>query len=283
MFKLLLAKLCPSYRSRKKAKVIKELSSPLSAPVDDHEGHMDLPVLEMPGDHVVGHTSLFVSVDVARRDEWLGEKYLDYMLAQTVLKNTPGRDGVTSLNGDLIQRLARFRYDNCCEELNLKRVRRYQPTDAGQFALPVNYREILLGWIGSILSRGTLEERNVLPHVVAQCSQQHSPEIFQSTGSVNTNSESDTAGQQDPTYEDLSSEESETDIWRYTKTLQETTAGKDSVPLYKETLVRAYPPRFRYEVTYRGKKATGEAGNKKRAKHLASKKLCELLHIKLPD
>ena len=116
-----------------------------------------------------------------------------------------------------------------------------------------------------------------------QSSQQHGLKIFPSTCVNNSNSVLGTVGQQDPAYEDSSSEESETDIWRYTKTLQELYAGQDFVPLYKETTVRAYPPKFRCEVTYGGKMALGEAGSKKLAKHRASKKLCKLLSIKVPD
>lgn len=91
MFRSLLAKLFPRYRSR--TKVIEELSSP----VDNHEDHMDLPVCELPADQVVSDT-LFLSTDAACRDQWLGEKYLECMLALTSVKSISGSDGITTLN-----------------------------------------------------------------------------------------------------------------------------------------------------------------------------------------
>ncbi|KEF60192.1 uncharacterized protein A1O9_05042 [Exophiala aquamarina CBS 119918] len=242
-----------------------------------------MPASELPADNLVNKISLYISSEATSRDEWLGDKYLEYTLAQISLKNTSVSDGVTSLNGRLIQSLAHFRYDICCGELKARGVRQYQPSDPGRFAHPVNFRSTLLGWIGSILCRGMPEERGALPQAIMQSSQCHSSDTFQINNSIGTNADSGILVQQDSTSEDSASEETEGEIWRYTATLHELTAGKASVPIYTETAICADPAKFRCEIKYRGKKVSGEASSKKKAKHRASKKLCQLLNIGVAD
>jgi hypothetical protein len=73
------------------------------------------------------------------------------------------------------------------------------------------------------------------------------------------------------------------DTWRYTKALQERYLGGDAVPIYREFVVRAYPPLFGSEVSFEGRIYSGQAGNKKLAKHRASKLLCDSLGITLSE
>jgi Double-stranded RNA binding motif len=133
------------------------------------------------------------------------------------------------------------------------------------------------------MSRGTREERAVLDHAVIDSSHQHRLMAINNPGNDNTTTHSTVPEPRESPDEDSPSEDSQTEIWRYTKTLQERFAGKGVVPIYDEPTIRGYPPRFRTEVTYRGQKFSGEAGNKKLAKHRASKRLCESLDINLPE
>jgi Double-stranded RNA binding motif len=160
-------------------------------------------------------------------------------------------------------------------------IRHYQCTELGNFQGHVNFREAALGWIGAILRRGTREERAVLDRAVIDNSNQHHLIAADSAENVNITVETTVAEPRESPGEDSPSEDSQTDIWRYTKTLQERFAGKDVVPIYHESTVRGYPPKFRAEVTYRGRRVSGEAGNKKLAKHRASKRLCESLDINI--
>jgi hypothetical protein len=93
----ILAKIFPRYRSPNKIKVVKG-SSPFSKQADSFSEEMASAVCELSADNAVGQTSLFVSAQITHRDEWLGEKYIEFALAHTLLRNTSGSNGATSLN-----------------------------------------------------------------------------------------------------------------------------------------------------------------------------------------
>lgn len=73
----------------------------------DSRADMVLAVSELPADSNVGKTSLFDSKETTLKDEWLGEKYLNYVLAQLVLRNTSGSMEIITLN------VFRVSYTNC--------------------------------------------------------------------------------------------------------------------------------------------------------------------------
>ena len=130
--------------------------------------------------------------------------------------------------------------------------------------------------------RGTREERDILDSAIIDSSHQQRGTVVNSTGNYNTTSQTSVPEPQEVLDEESPSEDSQTEIWRYTRTLQDRFAGSGVAPIYHESTIRGYPPNFRAEVTYRGQRFSGEAGNKKLAKHRASKKLCESLDISLP-
>jgi hypothetical protein len=93
----ILAKILSCYRSPNKTKVVKD-SSLFPTQADNFGEEMASAVCELPADNAVGQTSLFASVEVTHRDEWLGEKYLEYALAHMLLRHRSGSNGVTLLN-----------------------------------------------------------------------------------------------------------------------------------------------------------------------------------------
>ncbi|KIW87028.1 uncharacterized protein Z519_12325 [Cladophialophora bantiana CBS 173.52] len=237
---------------------------------------------ELPADSAVGNTSLFGSNEITQKDGWLGEKYLEYALAHLLLRHTPDSHEIISLNGSLFQELAGFRYDNLCRQLRNNGVRQYRSPAPGHFQGHVNFREDAVCWIGAIVRRGTKNERAILDHAIVDNSDSHSP-TFNSTTDITTSAQTVVTNQEESPDEEPTSTDSESDIWLYTNTLQERFAGKDVVPIYEETMIRRYPPRFRAVVTFRGKNFSGEAGNKKLAKHRASKKLCGAFEIEVRE
>ena len=64
----------------------------------DIRADMALAVPELPADSIAGNTSLFISKDTAQKDEWLGEKYLNYVLAHLLLRHASGSMEIVSLN-----------------------------------------------------------------------------------------------------------------------------------------------------------------------------------------
>jgi hypothetical protein len=59
---------------------------------------MAFSVSELPANSNVGNTSLFDSKETSQKDEWLGEKYLNYVLAHLLLRHTPSSMEIISLN-----------------------------------------------------------------------------------------------------------------------------------------------------------------------------------------
>lgn len=137
-----------------------------------------------------------------------------------------------------------------------------------------------MGWMGAIQSRGTGEEQDTLARVVLQ---QHAefggPQSTVHPASI-VNAEVNPQG---PDGEESDLEDSKEAMWQYTSRLQEIFAGRAATPVYTESTIRYDPPRFQVSVTFRQKTAIGEAGNKKLAKHRASKKLCALLDIEVAE
>jgi hypothetical protein len=175
-----------------------------------------------------------------------------------------------------------FRYDKYCEQLRNRGVRQYQLLELGHFQEPTQFREVALGWTGAILRRGTTQERDVIDAAIIQNSD---PRGLTLSGerTIATTTQTVVTEREGSLDEESASTSSETDIWRYTKTLQDRFVGKDVVPVYKEFPIRVYPPKFGAEVTFRGRKFSAEAGNKKLAKHRSSKKLCEHFGIEIPE
>ena len=93
MFRFL-AKFLPCDKSPDKTKALK-VSSPSSKQADSFREEMTSAVCELPTDNAVGKTSLFASAEITHRDEWLGEKHMEYALAQMLLRNTSGSSWVT--------------------------------------------------------------------------------------------------------------------------------------------------------------------------------------------
>ncbi|KAL2807565.1 hypothetical protein BJX63DRAFT_436934 [Aspergillus granulosus] len=71
------------------------------------------------------------------------------------------------------------------------------------------------------------------------------------------------------------------DIWRYTSRLWEEGHLSNEVPSVTDTLLSSLPIRFRVTVAFRGRQGHGEAPNKKEAKHIASRAICQQLGIVL--
>ncbi len=93
----ILAKIRSCFRSPNNTKVVKASSHFLTR-ADNFKEEMASSVCELPADNAVGQTSLFTSVDVTNIDEWLGEKYLEYVLARMLLRHRSSFNGATILN-----------------------------------------------------------------------------------------------------------------------------------------------------------------------------------------
>ncbi|KAK5046028.1 hypothetical protein LTR84_008815 [Exophiala bonariae] len=242
---------------------------------------MVLAVSELPAENNVGKTSLFDSKETSLKDEWLGEKYLNYVLAHLLLRHTSGSMEILSLNGSLLDAQVFLRYDKCYKQLRDNGVRLYQSPELGHLEGSINFREVVLGWTGAIVRRGTPQEREILDRAISDNSDLHGV-TFDNEKQMLPTAQTGTTEQEVSPDEEWTPTASETDIWRYTKTLQENFAGQDVVPIYKEVMLRGYPPSFGAEVTFRGKRFSAQAGNKKLAKHRTSQKLCEHFGIEVP-
>ncbi|KIW63819.1 hypothetical protein PV04_08791 [Phialophora macrospora] len=262
-------------------RVAKEVVTPIYPPSKQADISSEMAFSELPANNTVGKTSLLDSREATEKDEWIGEKYLDYALAHRVLRNTSHSRDIIPLNESLRGERLSYRYDKCCDRLHNSEVRQYQSPELGHFQGPIDFKKIAFGWIGAIVRRGTPREREILDRTILDNS---NPDglMFNSESTVASTTPTVMTEQEGLPDEESTSTGSETDIWRYTKTLQERFAGKDVVPIYKEFPLRGYPPKFGAEVTFRGKTFSAEAGNKKLAKHRSSKKLCEHFEIEVP-
>jgi hypothetical protein len=72
---------------------------------------------------------------------------------------------------------------------------------------------------------------------------------------------------------------SDIEIWRYTSRLWEEGTSFGQFPIVKDEMLRSFPPLFRVTVDFKGSRGEGEALNKRQAKHIASKDVCQKLGI----
>ncbi|OOO06859.1 double-stranded RNA binding domain protein [Aspergillus oryzae] len=79
----------------------------------------------------------------------------------------------------------------------------------------------------------------------------------------------------------LSPPGSEADNWKYTCRLWEDAQGTGEEPKVEEACISNFPPRFRITIRYCGVEASGEGRNKKTARHLAARRVCERLKLRL--
>ncbi|QKX61723.1 uncharacterized protein TRUGW13939_08878 [Talaromyces rugulosus] len=82
---------------------------------------------------------------------------------------------------------------------------------------------------------------------------------------------------QDP--ERQSPSRSDIEIWRYTSRLWEEGTSSGQVPAVTDELLRRFPPLYKVTVDFKGLEGEGQAPNKKQAKHIASKDICQKLGI----
>jgi dsRNA-specific ribonuclease len=68
---------------------------------------------------------------------------------------------------------------------------------------------------------------------------------------------------------------------KYTMALKEHGDCIDAQPSYKTITISQYPSRFMSVVSFGGSEENGESRTKRDAKHIASKKMCERLAIRL--
>ncbi|KAE8141229.1 hypothetical protein BDV38DRAFT_279135 [Aspergillus pseudotamarii] len=79
-----------------------------------------------------------------------------------------------------------------------------------------------------------------------------------------------------------SPQDSEADIWKYTSRLWEDAQFKGvEAPKVRETCISNFPTKFRVTIRHRGVEASGEGRNKKAARHIAAKRVCQKLNIRL--
>ena len=96
MFQSVLSKIRLRYKSLK-TKPMNHSSPTLSTVIGGHDKDIDLSVSELPANHVTTETSLLVSTDDLPRDQWFGQKYLEYLLAKSLLRDTSVRNSVIGL------------------------------------------------------------------------------------------------------------------------------------------------------------------------------------------
>lgn len=80
----------------------------------------------------------------------------------------------------------------------------------------------------------------------------------------------------------MSPQEPEADMWKYTSRLWEDAQVKGvEAPKVSETCISNFPTKFRVTIRHRGVEASGEGRNKKTARHIAAKRVCQRLNIRL--
>ncbi|GMG09037.1 unnamed protein product [Aspergillus oryzae] len=79
----------------------------------------------------------------------------------------------------------------------------------------------------------------------------------------------------------LSPPGSEADNWKYTCRLWEDAQGTGEEPKVTEACISNFLTRFRITIQYCGVEASGEGRNKKTARHLAARRVCERLNLRL--
>jgi hypothetical protein len=173
-----------------------------------------------------------------------------------------------------------FNYDHLHQQLDNKGVRPYQSSEADFFQGDINFKQKAFGWIGAIRRRGVSREQKLLEDAIHETfGLPGVVRISQPNDAYPTQTVATTEGE--PSDEDSASTDSDCNIWRYTKVLQERFLGRSEAPVYRVLTLRAYPPKFGSVVTYRGETFSAKAGNKKLAKHRSSKKLCDHLGIEV--
>ncbi|KAE8374849.1 hypothetical protein BDV26DRAFT_295607 [Aspergillus bertholletiae] len=76
---------------------------------------------------------------------------------------------------------------------------------------------------------------------------------------------------------------SEANDWEYTCLLWEKAQAADATPKVTETRIGITPPKFRVSIRCLGAEASGEGRNKKVARHIAARGVCERLNFRLPS
>ncbi|OGM41178.1 hypothetical protein ABOM_009869 [Aspergillus bombycis] len=74
---------------------------------------------------------------------------------------------------------------------------------------------------------------------------------------------------------------SEADNWKYTCRLWEDVQVTGEEPKVVETCISNFPTKFRVTIRYCGVEAYGEGRNKKMARHIAAKRVCGKLNLRL--
>jgi hypothetical protein len=76
-------------------------------------------------------------------------------------------------------------------------------------------------------------------------------------------------------------DESHEGMAKYTMALKEHGDRIDAQPSYRTNMISQNPPRFMSIVSFEGSEENGESRNKRDAKHIASRKMCERLSIQI--
>jgi len=71
------------------------------------------------------------------------------------------------------------------------------------------------------------------------------------------------------------------EVAKYTMALKEHGDRIDAQPSYRTNMISQNPPRFMSIVSFEGSEENGESRNKRDAKHIASRKMCERLSIQI--
>lgn len=177
--------------------------------------------------------------------------------------------------------LENFDYEHIHRILVDSGVSQYSWVPATSLQEPGEMRRATLMWTGALVRQGDQRDRSALDRAVIQSSNSYRPEASPTPDSVSREVNTPIPGENEQPTEQSRPADTQDDIWRYTKILQERFLGGDAVPVYRDYVVRAYPPLFGSEVNFAGKTCSGQAANKKLAKHRASKLLCDSLGITL--
>ncbi|KAK4551672.1 hypothetical protein LTR86_011003 [Recurvomyces mirabilis] len=219
------------------------------------------------GSDIEDSSTSSTSSDRDPRNYWLGMKYLDYLVAETVMSRAVKRISTESLEVLSHEHMQRFPYALCLEDLT-----KGEATDT---ASP--YRD-LIHVIGERRRRGTEEDRSAIisavqRHLLAPSPAELERDLRRATPrrfatNAITSHDSGPTGPS-PTQ----------DLFRYSMALKEHCDQQGEMMKYTEKFLRAYPPSFMVTVHIQGLSFDGTGSSKKMARHHACWGACAALSI----
>ncbi|KAH0344600.1 hypothetical protein KCU83_g8163, partial [Aureobasidium melanogenum] len=227
-------------------------------------------------------------------DYWFGKMYLKCTIAEEVLREPSDTKSLESADSMLDTKLQQYPYDGVLTTLRAQGIARPDYIIASRCTATSQTeasRMTLLTLIGNIVRTGRRGESSALLACLRRSrgvdpssdSQEH-PHTSTSNGRAEPSPQEGIWPERPALSSPTPPAEQDglpREMAKYTMALKEHGDHIDAQPSYRTIMVSQYPPRFKSVVSFEGTEESGESRTKKDAKHIASRKMCERLAIRL--